>query len=230
MTPEEALISAMVDAPNPAGSHALVRRLGVPENARVLDLGCGIGQSRAFFQKLCPSSVWRGVDIGDSDEVLSRDNPLADTDTFNGTELPYEDNSFDIVFSHQVLEHVRHPDRLMPEVRRVLAPGGVFVGEVSYLEPYHSRSVFNFTPFGCLEVMGAAGFVETRLCPSRDAFMVILRSLVGGTWRRRLRWLFRTRPTFYLISLFGVLYRDPTEKRALRKLLYSGSFSFYARG
>ncbi len=38
--------------------------------------------------------------------------------------LPWPDGSFDLVWSHSVLEHVRHPDVLLSELRRVLRPGG----------------------------------------------------------------------------------------------------------
>lgn len=40
------------------------------------------------------------------------------------------------------------PESLLADVTRVLRPGGAFVGSVSCLEPYHSFSYWNFTPYG----------------------------------------------------------------------------------
>ena len=40
-------------------------------------------------------------------------------------ELPFEDGSFDAVFVHAVLQHVREPLRALAEMHRVLKPGGV---------------------------------------------------------------------------------------------------------
>jgi len=43
-----------------------------------------------------------------------------------GEALPYRDNSFDIVFCCDVLEHVRNLPKVISEISRVLKPGGVF--------------------------------------------------------------------------------------------------------
>ena len=40
-------------------------------------------------------------------------------------ELDFSDNSFDALFSHNVLEHVAEPSRAVQEMQRVLKPGGV---------------------------------------------------------------------------------------------------------
>ncbi len=116
--------------------------------ANILDLGCGDCRSIELFRSLLPDASWRGVDIENSPEVASRSVIDNRVDTFDGINLPYSDGQFDLVYSRQVLEHVRHPDALVREVARVLRPGGLFLGEVSYLETYHSFSIFNFTPYG----------------------------------------------------------------------------------
>ena len=48
-------------------------------------------------------------------------------------ELPFEDESFDLVFGHAVLHHIPDLDRAFAEFRRVLRPGGMiaFAGEPS---------------------------------------------------------------------------------------------------
>lgn len=41
--------------------------------------------------------------------------------------IPYEDNTFDMVFSDNVMEHIQNPDLVLSEVFRVLKPGGCFL-------------------------------------------------------------------------------------------------------
>ncbi len=135
-------------------------------NPRVLDLGCGEGDSQDLFKATNVRALWFGVDIDDSSEVRARTRQGGNFATFDGVNLPYRDASFDLVFSRQVLEHVRHPDRLLQDVARVLKPGGRFVGSVSYLEPYHSRSIFDFTPYGVMRVFEEAGLDVLELRPA----------------------------------------------------------------
>jgi SAM-dependent methyltransferase len=132
-------------------------------NPRVLDLGCGEGDSQDFFKETNVRALWFGVDIDDSSEVRARTRQDGKFATFDGVNLPYHDASFDLVFSRQVLEHVRHPDRPLRDVAGVLKPGGRFIGSVSYLEPCHSRSIFNFTPYGAMRVFEEAGLDVSQL-------------------------------------------------------------------
>src|SRR5829696_1559819 len=56
-----------------------------------------------------------------------------ETAACEATELPFEDDSFDLVFGHAVLHHLPDLDRAFRDFRRVLPPGGVvaFCGEPS---------------------------------------------------------------------------------------------------
>jgi SAM-dependent methyltransferase len=57
----------------------------------------------------------------------------AETATTEAEELPFADESFDLVFGHAVLHHIPDLERALAEFRRVLRPGGaiVFCGEPS---------------------------------------------------------------------------------------------------
>lgn len=95
---------------------------------KTLDIGCG-------RQKL-PNSI--GVDFLELPGV----DVIAD---LNG-KLPFEDNSFEVVYSNQVFEHIQNLIGLIEECHRILKPGGLLVAHVPYfrsswaaIDPTHVR-------------------------------------------------------------------------------------------
>jgi SAM-dependent methyltransferase len=88
----------------------------------VLDLGAGAGLNRYDLRGKVRQIV--GVDL---DPRVSS-NPLLDRGiVVQPGPLPFEDNSFDVVFSIYVLEHVENPREMVAEIRRILRPNGVFL-------------------------------------------------------------------------------------------------------
>jgi ubiquinone/menaquinone biosynthesis C-methylase UbiE len=88
-----------------------------------LDLGAGAGiinylNFKGLFQKVY------GIDL---DERVLQNPFLNEAKTGSVESLPYEDNSFDLVYSANVLEHLKEPCNVFNEVRRVLKPGGAFI-------------------------------------------------------------------------------------------------------
>jgi ubiquinone/menaquinone biosynthesis C-methylase UbiE len=200
---------------------------GRPPAPRVLDLGCGAGDSVDLFRSLEARVEWTGADIEHSPEVAQRTRTDARFVTFDGQRLPFADASFDLVYCKQVLEHVRHPAPLLAEVARVLAPGGWFAGSTSHLEAFHSRSYWNYTPYGLSELLDEAGLelVETR--PVIDAFtLVAWRAL--GTPRFFHRWWARQSPPYKAIDLLARATGWDHKTINTAKLTLSGQFTFLA--
>ena len=139
--------------------HYIERELGrvAGQPWRVLDLGCGAGASVDQFRARDASVQWVGLDLPDSREARSRRRTDARFETFDGMSIPFEDASFDFVYCKQVLEHVRHPGPLLAEVRRVLGTSGYLAGSTSQLEPFHSLSMWNYTPVGFCALLSEAG-------------------------------------------------------------------------
>ena len=131
-----------------------------------------------MFRAQDPEVDWIGLDIRMSQEVRRRSRADARFEEFDGVTIPFADDSFDVVFCKQVLEHVRHPGPLLGEVRRVLAPGGHLAGSTSQLEPYHSLSYWNYTPVGFVELALEAGLVPVEIRPGIDSLGLIARRLV----------------------------------------------------
>ena len=105
----------------------LFRRYVGGPGRRVLDIGCRYGAlTRAYLE----GNQVLGIDV---DEWALREAARLGIETqwADAEEgLPFEDESFDVVVAGELLEHVRDPAELVGEVRRVLRPGGTFVGSV----------------------------------------------------------------------------------------------------
>jgi len=72
--------------------------------------------------------------------------------------LPLPDGSVAACCSFAVLEHVRVPHLAALEMARLLRPGGVLIGTVAFLEPYHEQSLFHHSHLGVVEILTNAGF------------------------------------------------------------------------
>jgi SAM-dependent methyltransferase len=195
---------------------------------RVMDLGCGTGDSVDLFRSVDPEVEWVGVDVERSPEVSERTRADAEFVTFDGRRLPFEDAGFGLVYCKQVLEHVEHPHELIGEVARVLEPGGHLAGSTSQLEAFHSRSVFNWTPYGFTRVAEDAGLEVLELRPVIDGFtLVAWRAL--GLPRFFHRWWARESPPYRLIELAARAARLDVRTRNQIKLTLCGQFAFVAR-
>jgi SAM-dependent methyltransferase len=196
--------------------------------ARVMDLGCGTGDSVDLFRAQNPAVSWVGVDVEESPEVAERTRGDAEFVTFNGEQLPFDDASFGFVYCKQVLEHVERPHELLREVTRVLEPGGWFAGSTSQLEAFHSRSIFNWTPYGFTVAAEGAGLEVVELRPVIDGFaLVAWRAL--GLPRFFHRWWAHESPGYRVIELAASAARLDPRTRNQIKLVLAGQFAFLAR-
>jgi SAM-dependent methyltransferase len=106
---------------------------------RVLDLGC---RSGAFTRHFLDGNEVVGLDV---DRVaLEKAAELGIEPVVANVEepLPFPDSSFDAVVAGELFEHLRFPEGVVREVRRVLRPGGVLVGSVPNAFRVQSRLRF----------------------------------------------------------------------------------------
>jgi SAM-dependent methyltransferase len=195
---------------------------------RVLDLGCGPGFSVDVFRMRDPNVDWVGLDLPDSPEVRTRTRTDARFETFDGVTIPFEDGSFDTIYCKQVLEHVRRPAALLAEVRRVLEPGGFLAGSTSQLEPFHSLSLWNYTPLGFAELIDEAGLTVVELRPGIDVLTLIGWRVLGPR-RCFERWWGGQSPLNRVIDAYGRFKRLDATALNATKLVFCAQFAFLVR-
>src|ERR1700730_12140323 len=93
---------------------------------KVLEVGCGTGADLLQFTK--HGALATGVDLTTKHVELARIRVgnLAVVHEADARHLPFEDESFDYVYSHGVLHHCDEQEQVVREIFRVLRPGGRF--------------------------------------------------------------------------------------------------------
>lgn len=155
---------------------ALVRGHLTPDS-RVLDLGCGRGGMVELF--------WREVALAagldpDARSLAEHRAPGLPVVGGRGENMPFAAESFDLVVCVWVLEHLRSPETVLREVRRVLRPGGHLV----FLTPNLRNPLLAFNRLG-----RALPQLQRRLVPrlygrvEADTFPVLYRANTEGAIR-----------------------------------------------
>ena len=103
-------------------------RWGNTQNLRVLDLGCGVGTTDSLLNHQFGKLV--GLDL--EEEFITKaksNNPWVKYQVYDGQKIPFQDESFDLVFSICVLHHVPPAqwDAFCKEMARVTKRGGLSV-------------------------------------------------------------------------------------------------------
>jgi ubiquinone/menaquinone biosynthesis C-methylase UbiE len=107
---------------------------------QVLDIGCGDGTSEMYMQQLFPNWKVKGIDVSEKSiaEATKKNKAGYAFEVYNGSDIPQEDGSVDIVFIAGVLHHVSYELHagLMKEIYRVLKKGGrLYLFEHNPLNP-----------------------------------------------------------------------------------------------
>lgn len=101
------------------------------EPRRILDFGTGIGNALGPMQQAFPDARITGIDVSAESLELCRQVAREGTDLlcYDGQTIPFDDATFDVVFTACVFHHIPASQhvRLLSEIRRVLAPNGLFM-------------------------------------------------------------------------------------------------------
>ena len=198
----------------------------------LLDFGCGTADHRPMLESF--GYRWSGVNYraGMAREAAQRSNEDPAISFYDGLILPYEDASFDLVYSFQVFEHIQRPDVTFSEIRRVLRPGGALIGAVSYLEQIHDYSTFNFTPYGFKVACDQGGLEVRKIYPRFDAFSWLLYRLLvvtSATDENSINpSLSPNNEIHRLFEAYGRKMGRPDKEINLMRLMFCSHYTFHA--
>lgn len=195
---------------------SLIQRYAALEGARVLDIGCGIGQYVRHLRAFTPSVY--GVDI-DAARVQRGAADLPGLLVAASERLPFRANVFDLVLLNEVIEHVADDDATLREAVRVLRPGGhTVVFAPNRFFPFETHGVYlgRRYRFGNIPLVNyLPDPVRNRLVPHARAYT-----------RRRLRRMIRgsgvqvVHEGYVFPGFDNIIERRPRLGRLLRAVCY----------
>ncbi|MGP1676704.1 MAG: SAM-dependent methyltransferase [Burkholderiales bacterium] len=164
---------------------AFAQQFGPRPGMRLLDIGCGLGGAARYFAHEHGCQV-TGIDL--SPEYVNVTNALAARvglgervfcELGSALALPFAPESFDAAYMFHVGMNIESKARLFAQVRRVLAPSGLFgiydvmrlaAGELSYPVPWASgpESSFVADAASYRRLLAAAGFEVVKERDRRD--------------------------------------------------------------
>lgn len=97
------------------------------EVKRVLDIGCGTGETLIYIKKMYPQSKVYGIDSSRKAVGYARSRGLKNIHHADATKLPFPSSSFDTVLLLDVMEHIKDDELVMKELKRVLKKSGVAI-------------------------------------------------------------------------------------------------------
>ncbi|MGB3921681.1 MAG: class I SAM-dependent methyltransferase [Minisyncoccia bacterium] len=125
---------------------------------KVLDLGSGGSSYGEFF----PNRVTVDIDPNRKPDIVA-----------DAENLPFKDGEFSVVLSTEMLEHVRNPNKVEKEIRRVTAQGGTLILSTRFVFPLHDtpHDYWRFTKYGLQELFKEWQIIE--LIPETKNFSAV---------------------------------------------------------
>lgn len=176
---------------------------------RLLDVGCGPGTITADLAGCVGDGTVVGIDRSPTMIATVRAEYRAANLTFcvgDAYDLQFADDTFDVVYAHQVLQHLSDPVAALRELRRVTRPGGIVAVRDSdyaafawaprdptldrWMTLYHDLTRHNRAEADAGRFLKAwaldAGFTDVRASSSTWTFHdPDDRAWWGGTWSER---------------------------------------------
>lgn len=207
--------------------HQLIRfdRYGGKE---ILEIGCGLGTDLLQFARA--GARVTGIDITPKSIELVRkrfamEGLPVDVRVADAEQLPFKDNSFDVVYSFGVLHHTPDTQKAIDEAYRLLRPGGEII-----IMLYHRNSLH--------VMLGAPLYLVARLAFGGNNNVTAV-----DDWIRRydgsgnplgkaytkaeIRTMFRRFQNLSLEACDPIRRRFPTFVNALNQRLFASRFGFY---
>lgn len=159
---------------------ALVRRYAIPEDANILDAGCGTGEISSRLAELFPRARITGIDIIDAHLELARQRyaalaPRLSFEHQSVFQLAFPNGAFDLTVCRHVLHSIPHVRQVLAELRRVTRTGGYFhlIPEDYGMIEFQRRSGLDPRDFWHVVPAQFEAKTETDLFVGRNAFTLL---------------------------------------------------------
>lgn len=126
-------VANMMNATNIGMTKHAIESLNLDKNDVVLELGHGNCGHLSLLMKQAENLKYFGLEISElmqQEAIKSNQNYIehnsADFRLYNGTEIHFDDESFDKIFTVNTLYFWQKPDFLLQEIQKVLKPNGIF--------------------------------------------------------------------------------------------------------
>ena len=151
-------------------------------SGKILDVGCGKMPYKKYILENSKVTEYIGLDI---DDALIYDKKIKPDYTWDGTRMPFENNTFESAIGTEVLEHCPNPEIILKEIYRVLKPGGVFLFTVPFLWNLHEvpHDEYRYTPFSLERHLKNSGFRDVTIKATGGWHASMAQML--GLWVRR---------------------------------------------
>lgn len=117
----------------------IISLLEVNPKASLADIGCGDGVKTKKFGDAVKTGHTTGVDGVEARLAKAKKNGVESIKSVNlESAWNLADNTFDVVVSNQVIEHISDIDHFIEEIERILKPGGYAVISTENLSSWHN--------------------------------------------------------------------------------------------
>jgi SAM-dependent methyltransferase len=121
-----------------ANRQAILKALPKRRGGDVLDLGTHQGEFTVRVGERTGAERLHGVEFIAEHAERAREKGVLVVEADLESGLPFDDAHFDVVTANQVIEHLRHTDVFLSEIRRVLKPGGLACISTNNLSSWHN--------------------------------------------------------------------------------------------
>lgn len=143
--------------------------LGVGKGAKVVDIGCGTGRDLKFMHELGFDCVGVNFLASELTEIIAQDGTKLKTECCDQSFTPWDNETFDVVWSRHCLEHSIMPYFTLFEYNRILKMGGICYVELPAPNTmgYHETNPNHYAVMGKMmwqELFKRCGFevIETK--------------------------------------------------------------------
>ncbi len=131
-----------------------IRKLAPKLEGKLLDFGCGRKPYKNLFVNV---KEYIGLDM----QQTGHDHSLSEIDVFyDGKKIPFENETFDAIFSAEVFEHIFNLDEILDELYRVLKKDGKMLITIPFMWGEHEQpyDYARYTSFAIRHILEQKGF------------------------------------------------------------------------